>query len=312
MYNDGMTINRRRAPSSLISSQKKLGGHHRERIYAKLIGGVVLLGTKKGDIKDIDGKLHSVKSGKKWQVFLYGYGRISTSQHINILQPCLDAFPENYAQYLVDREKCIAYKELYVSNHGRDAAKYLSNDEVSASLGANTYIDAKNKLEKATLSVCELLNDKDRLHSFLDEALFNNGEVAYLAIEDTTSNKDRLFRVFSRDDVLDILSERLHPAISIAGRVPEDFNVAGQKTLLRYEKANGGPKNIVEIEIRNDSAIHYRQVRFNMYAKDALYLLLSEPKTKAVKVINSYLAVHGQAITTLDVSNTSEDIESIL
>lgn len=309
---DRIPINRRRAPSSLISSQKKLGGHHRERIYAKLIGGIVLLGTKKGDIKDINGKLHSVKSGKKWQVFLYGYGRISTGQHINILKPCLDAFPENYAQYLVDREKCIAYKELYVLNNGREAAKYLSNDDVAATLGANTYIEAKNKLEKATLSVRELLNDKDILRSFLDEAIFNNGEVAYLAIEDTISNKDRIFRVFSRDDVLNILSRRLYPAISTAGRVPEDFNVAGQKTLLRYEKVNGQHKNIVEIEIRNDSAIHYRQVRFNMYAKDALYLLLSELGPLSEKVINNYLMVHGKAITTLDTSHTSEDIESIL
>ena len=35
-------------------------------------------------------------------------------------------------------------------------------------------------------------------------------------------------------------------------------------------------KNIVEIEIRNDSEIHYKQVRFNMYSKDALFLLTRE------------------------------------
>ena len=107
-------INRRRAPSSEISSEKKLGGHQRESDYAKLIGGNCLHGTQKGDVKDKQGNLHSVKSGKKWQVFLYGYSRISNSRYLNILRSCLDAFPEDYKQYVKDRHDCISYTKKYI------------------------------------------------------------------------------------------------------------------------------------------------------------------------------------------------------
>ena len=294
-----MTINRRRAPSSEISSEKKLSGHHREFNYATLIGGEVLRGTQKGDVKDKNGNLHSVKSGKKWQVFLYAYSRISASRHLNILKPCLDAFPEDYEQYLFGREKCIAFKEEYIRKYGREAARRLSNDDVVKHLGANTYIESKTKLEQTTLSICNKLEDKDYLRNFLGEALFNNAEVEFLAIKDSTYNNDGLFKVFAKEDVLDILSERFLPAVSTAGRVPEDYNVAGQKTLLKYQKTNGTLKNIVEIEIRNDSSLHYRQVRFNMYSKDALCLLLNIPQRLPAEYLSNHVVAYGQAIETL-------------
>ena len=71
-----MEINRRRSPSPQISRSKKLGGHKKEKEYANLIKGEIILGTKKGDVKDQEGKLHSVKSGKKWQLCLYSKKRI--------------------------------------------------------------------------------------------------------------------------------------------------------------------------------------------------------------------------------------------
>jgi hypothetical protein len=73
------------------------------------------------------------------------------------------------------------------------------------------------------------------------------------------------------------------PSTSNAGLVPEDFNVAGQKTLLVYETRPDTTKNIVEIEIRNDSETHYRQVRFNMKSKDALVLLVGNLQEKSAK-----------------------------
>ncbi len=291
-----MTINRRRAPSSKISSDKKLGGHQREGDYATLIGGKVVGGTIKGDVKDKNGNLHSVKSGKKWQVFLYGYTRICKSHYLNILRPCLDAFPEDYDQYVKDRTKCIAYKEEYVKNHGKDATRYLSNDIVTKYLGANTYVESKNRLALTTTSICNALKNKDYLRKFLNEALFNDGEVEFLAIKDDTYDKDGLFKVFAKEDVLDILSSKLFPSVSIAGRVPEDYNVAGQKTLLCYKKTPKQTKNIVEIEIRNDSGIHYRQVRFNMYSKDTLSLLTDSPIPLPIKYFHENVAVYGKAI----------------
>ena len=72
-----MTINRRRAPSSKISSEKKKSGHRNEVIFASLINGDIKKGTQKGDVEDESGALYSIKSGKKWQIFLYTLGRIS-------------------------------------------------------------------------------------------------------------------------------------------------------------------------------------------------------------------------------------------
>ena len=291
-----MAINRRRAPSSLISSQKKLGGHKTEVVYALLINGTVIHGTQKGDVQDRINNLHSVKSGKKWQIFLYGYNRISNCLHLNMLLPCLDAFPAEYSTYLVDRETCIAFKEDYISQHGRNAAANLTNDAISKIIGNNCYIQAKNKLMAATLNVKTKLEEKEILRAFLDEAIFNNGEVTYLAILDTTFKKDNIFKVFHRLDVLEILSNKLVPAVSVAGKVADDYNVNGQKTLLKYIKPNGSLKNIIEIEIRNDSNSHYRQVRFNMYSKDALGLLINDSLTAEVKNYGDQTILYGKSI----------------
>jgi hypothetical protein len=81
--------------------------------------------------------------------------------------------------------------------------------------------------------------------------------------------------------------------------VPEDYNVAAQKTLLQYKKDNGTFKNIVEIEIRNDSEHHYREVRFNMYSRDALLLLLNNSKNILFKDICHGVRVYGSAIDIL-------------
>lgn len=294
-----MSINRRRAPSSKTSSEKKLDGHLREGDYATLIGGETISGTQKGDVLDKKGNLYSVKSGKKWQVFLYVYGRISASRHLKILQPCLDAFTKDPQQYFKDRIKCIEYKEAYIKEHGRAKAKQLLNDAVIKAVGANEYIEAKERLAKSTASVRDRLKDKNALRQFLGEALFNNEEVSFLAIKDTTYKKDEFFKVFAREDVLDILSDRLFPEVSKAGNVPEDYNVPAQKTLLCYLRANGRSKNIVEIEIRNDSDVHYRQVRFNMYSKDALTLLLEGSNPLPVKDAFNGVKVYGQAIELL-------------
>lgn len=294
-----MTINRRRAPSSLISRAKKLDGHLNEDDFAGLIGGETLGGTQKSDVRDSNGLLHSVKSGKKWQVFLYGYDRISKSKSLKILKPCLDAFTANPEDYFNDRIKCIEFKETYVSKYGRVKAKLLSNSEVSRALGKNLYIESKENLAKSTSLVCNALQDKMFLREFLMEALFNNQEVDFLSIRDDTYLKDKKFRVFEREEVIEILSKKLEPAVSQAGKVPEDYNVASQKTLLCYKRENGKSKNIVEIEIRNDSSTHYRQVRFNMYSRDTLHLLLMELQERPTKLINESVIAYGRALDKL-------------
>lgn len=285
-----MPINRRRAASSQISSSKKIEGHRNEESFADLISGEVIHGTQKGDVRDGAGNLYSVKGGKKWQIFLYGYDRISGSKHLSVLQNCLEAFPEDPSKYFRDRVEVIAFKEEFIRRNGRDRAKLLSNQEIEAKFPKNEYIASKNRLNSATQAVYEELLNGEFRHNFLNEAIFNSNEVDFLAIKDTTFEMDNLFKVFSRKDVLEIFTRKLLPSTSSAGLVPEDFNVAGQKTLFVYETKPRTTKNIVEIEIRNDSETHYRQVRFNMYSKDALFLLVgnsqenqANPKSKKVK-----------------------------
>ena len=194
-----------------------------------------------------------MKSGKKWQICLYTLGRISKCLHLSILKPCLESFPDNYDQYLKDRISCISFKKEYVNNNGVDAGKLLPNKTVINSLGENIYITSKYTLQKKTEIISKLLQNKDVLKKFYNEAIFNNDEVDFLTIKDTHYKKDGLFKVFVKDDVLDILTELTFPAVSKAITTSKDFSVAGQKILLRYKKHDGTPKNIVEIEVRNES-----------------------------------------------------------
>lgn len=285
-----MAINRRRAPDSDISREKKLSGHKNESVYAALIGGSTISGTGKADVKDRLGLLHSVKSGKKWQVFLYRYDRIEKSKYLSELRYCLDAFTTDYERYVGDRTKCIELKEFLVQEEGRKFVSRMPNDFVKKKLGPNEYVNAKERLAEATRRVCLKLSDRAFLTQFLAEALFNGPEVSYLAVKDGAS-----FRVFSRNDVLRVLADELSPASSRAGHVPEDYNVDGQKVLLRYSKGDK-EKNIVEIEIRNDSAQHYREVRFNMYSKDFLNLLLGKRAALVAEKMCSRVILYGTAI----------------
>lgn len=289
-------INRRRSPSSEISRDKKLSGHKNEEIFAELIKGQVLKGTQKGDVKDKKDNLYSIKSGKKWQIFLYSYSRIESSKYLKLLKPCLDSFPNNYEEYLKDRTHCISYKETYKEQYGYDAIKTLSNEEVKNIIGQNTYINAKENLRDISKVNATKLSDKKLLKNFYNEAIFNNDEVEFLVIRDQAIAIQYL--VFHRDDVLEALSTLSFPSYSKAGKVPIDYNVEGQKTLLCYQ-LNKKPKNLVEIEVRNDSPTHYRQIRFNMYSKDTIHILTkSIPEKKNFGKINIY----GKAITRLDIN----------
>lgn len=293
-----MAINRRRAPNSDISREKKLGGHKNESAYAAIIGGSTISGTGKGDVKDRYGLLHSVKSGKKWQVFLYCYNRIEKSKYLSVLRSCLDAFTKDYGRYVGDRTKCIELKEYLVKEAGREAVSRMPNEVVKNKLGPNEYVEAKERLAEATKRVCRKLLDKAFLTKFLAEALFNGPEVSYLAVKDGAT-----FRVFSRIDVLRVLAAELSPANSRAGHIPEDYNVDGQKVLLRYSKYDK-EKNIVEIEIRNDSEQHYRELRFNMYSKDFLALLLGENAALESMKHRDSVILYGKAIDRLHKGRT--------
>ena len=66
-------------------------------------------------------------------------------------------------------------------------------------------LKAIEDLAKSTSLVCNALQDKMFLREFLMEALFNNKEVDFLVIRDDTFLKDRKFRIFAREEVIEIL-----------------------------------------------------------------------------------------------------------
>jgi len=188
----------------------------------------------KKDVIDPSGDAHSVKGGeKKWQIFLYRLGRFE-SNHVflvmngigGLLAECINAFPTTYAEYQRDK------------------------------------IAAKERLRIPMVRLAEKLRERSRLKAFLNNSLFNAGEVNYLTVK-----HDGVFHVFLNKDVIDVLGNNLEVCNSRAistGQMPE------QKVLLRY---NG--RNLGELEMRNDGEIHYREVRFNMIKPRAMSLLFT-------------------------------------
>lgn len=141
--------------------------------------------------------------------------------------------------------------------------------------------EAKEKLRPHMVELAEKLKDKYRLKAFLSKSIFNGGEVNYLTIYD--SNK---FHVFWGPEVEQVMSENLEVANSQA-RQKDQF--PEQKVILKYKGVNLG-----EIEMRNDSVIHYREIRFNMVKPKAVELLYE--KIPLRKNHNKKVILYGQAI----------------
>ncbi len=110
---------------------------------------------------------------------------------------------------------------------------------------------AKKKLRIPMREMAEKLKTPVRLKAFMNKSMFNGGEVDYLTVK-----RDGKFHVFYYKDVIEKMSEKLEVLNSSArsrGQTPE------QKVIFRYKG-----KNLGELEMRNDSPIHYREIRFNM------------------------------------------------
>ena len=121
---------------------------------------------------------------------------------------------------------------------------------------------AKELLRPHMRALCEKLQDKARLRGFFHKAMFNGGEVDYLTVK-----HDDIYHVFWNRDVIDAFGDNLIVANSQArhaGQSPE------QKVIFKYKGLN-----LAELEMRNDSPVHYREIRFNMIKGRALDLLFS-------------------------------------
>jgi len=206
----------------------------------------------KKDVIDLSGDAHSVKSGnKKWQLFLYGINRFRDDdffQTMNgigqLLIKCIKAFPEDIKEYERNKRK------------------------------------AKERCRIPMRQLAELLQEKRRVKSFINKAMFNGGEVNYLTVR-----HNDIYHVFLNKDVIRVFAEAVEVFNSQARSVNQ---VPEQKVIFKY---NG--TNLAELEMRNDSPIHYRQIRFNMIKPRMMSLLFDKiPMTKKFK---NEVLVYGDA-----------------
>ncbi|MFH2021778.1 MAG: hypothetical protein ABIJ33_00645 [Patescibacteria group bacterium] len=141
--------------------------------------------------------------------------------------------------------------------------------------------EAKEKLRPFMVALAEKLRDKQRLRAFIAKSMFNGGEVNYLTVL-----HDNNFHVFWGKEVERVMSQHLIVENSQArqkGQFPE------QKVVFKYEGTNLG-----EVEMRNDSPVHYREIRFNMVKPKAMKLLFDKITEK--KKFNEEVIVYGDAI----------------
>lgn len=140
---------------------------------------------------------------------------------------------------------------------------------------------SKENLRIHMVKLAEKLQDKNRLRAFIGKSMFNAGEVNYLTVY---HNKN--FHVFWGKEVERVMAENLKVLNSRAiraGHFPE------QKVIFKYEGTN-----LAELEMRNDSPKHYREIRFNMYKPKAMKLLFA--KIKKEKEYNKDVILYGEAV----------------
>ena len=233
---------KKKAMKSEDASLKKIGGHINESDFAEIVGvGLPTSQTDKKDVVDCDGKIHSIKGGTWWQVFLYSRERFLNDPIFqglgdlsDIFVQCIDAFP-------VDRKEHLANKEL-----------------------------AKKRLQVAMKRLCRELQNANLAKALFSKSFFNGGEVDYLTIVPAFMNEkpknEKLFHVFHQEDVIAVL-HTLHIENS-RRRAKNQFD--DQKVLFRTTK------NVGEIEMRNDSDTHYRKVKFRINGTQILDMLLDK------------------------------------
>lgn len=109
----------------------------------------------------------------------------------------------------------------------------------------------KTVLQKPMKKLKERLESEDTLKAFLEKSFFNAGEVTYLMIKESES-----FHVFHGDDVTKILAKNITVENSRARQANQFDN---QKVVFKVDG-----KTIGEIEMRNDSPIHFKEIKFWM------------------------------------------------
>ena len=145
------------------------------------------------------------------------------------------------------------------------------------------YLKNKNAYKERLRTPMRELKDrfqrKALLRAFLMKSIFNGGEVNYL-----TALHEERYHVFLNHDVVRLMGD----AFEVVNSTSRSGNPPEQKVLFRHNGLNVG-----ELEMRNDSSVHYQQVRFNMIIPRAMSLLF---EIQPSKIFSDKVSVYGNAI----------------
>lgn len=161
-----------------------------------------------------------------------------------------------------------------INSFPEDRNKYLKD--------RNLY---KGNLQIPMRKLCKKLKKFKIRAAFIDKSLFNCGEVDFLAIYE--NNK---FYIFYSREVVDYLAKSYRVENS---RARNSYQMDDQKVVF---KVNG--KTYGEIEMRNDSDVHYREVKFWM-DRNRNFNLLKEGIIQERR-LGEGVILRGEAIKKLD------------
>jgi len=142
----------------------------------------------------------------------------------------------------------------------------------------------KERLQKPMRKLCAKLQEKRLLGAFIDKSMFNSGEVDFLVIK-----HEGVFHVFWGEDVVKIFVENFKVENS---KAKSKNQMDDQKVIFKVQN-----KTIGEIEMRNDSEVHYREIKFWLDKKRTFNLLQANFKRK--KKFNNKIILYDKAINKL-------------
>lgn len=142
----------------------------------------------------------------------------------------------------------------------------------------------KERLQAPMRELCRKLKEERLLAAFIDKSMFNSGEVDFLVIKN-----ERIFHVFWGRDVVEIL-KRCFEVENSKARGKNQFD--DQKVIFRVSGKTYG-----EIEMRNDSEVHYREIKFWLDKKLIFSLLQSQ--INKTQNLNRRIILYGKAINKL-------------
>lgn len=252
------------------ASLKKIAGHINESDYARLIGGEENKGsvTDKKDVVDAFHRTHSVKSGKKWQIFLYSRDRIENDIALkafgnvsSCIIACIDAVPK----YRKDRE---SHKKA-----------------------------AKNALQHPMRELANELSKPNIFKAFFQKVAFEGGQIDFWAVLDPSIDQtkasliEKEFHIFDSKECVEVICNKVLIRNSKARGAGQTDN---QKVIfiIPNPKKLDSYLNIGEIEIRTDKQ-NYRRVKMWFEAKRTVELLQSE--IPDFDNLTSQLKVYGKA-----------------